>query len=253
MTPCTYCHEPVAPDAAKCPHCGEALVERPRQAAEDLSEVFGWMFQDPNWVVKLVICTGCLLFSCLLLPMVAAMGYKLRVARQQRRAPGVTPMPEWDDPGALLADGARVFGAMLLLALVLFTAAGLLLGGGAAVDLLTSGRLGPFFAIAGAVAYVGVLAGSLGLQYVLPAIEMELVETGSPLAALRVRALWRRISTRPGDYFLLFIYCFVTNMIGGFLWFLLYAPVAWAMVTQGALIGRYLAQQRAKDAALGLE
>ncbi|MCO5171805.1 MAG: DUF4013 domain-containing protein [Planctomycetes bacterium] len=252
MTACPFCSEPIEAGAAKCPHCGETLVERPRQAPEDLSQVFSWMFEDPQWVLKLVIGTACMLFSCLLLPMLAVTGYKLRIARQQARAPGTTPMPEWDDPGTLVLDGLRALVSFLSLASLLFLGLGLLVGVGVLLDLASAGQVGPFTAIFGVAAYAGVIGGSLGITVLVPAIELELIETRSFFASLHVRSLWRRVATRPGDYLLLFIYHVVTNMIGGALAFLLYAPVTWAMYTQGALLGRYLAQQRAKDAALGL-
>ena len=103
------------------------------------------------------------------------------------------------------------------------------------------------------VAYLAFFVTMLAFTYLTPAIELEYLETGSPLAALHLGALWRRVTVRPGDYLLLFIYHFVTQMIGGFLAILLYAPVTWSLYTQGAILGRYLAQQRAKDAALGLD
>lgn len=253
MSACEFCREEVEDGAPKCHHCGESLTARAPQPVDDLSQVLGWAFQDPDWVVKIIIGTACLLTMCLLLPVCAVVGYKLRIARQQRRAPGVTPMPGWGEPGALIKDGAKVLFSMFLAMFTLVFAAGAFVGVGVLLDLALTGQPGVFLGLFGVVAYAGLLLGALAFNYLFPAVEMEVLETGSPFSALHVRALWRRLTQRPGDYFLMFIYHFVTGMIGGFLAFLLYAPVAWSMYTQGALLGRYLAQQRAKDAALGLE
>lgn len=253
-TPCPFCSEDLPEGAAKCHHCGEALGERPSaRPSDDLSEVLGWVFKDPNWVVKIVIGTACLFLSCLFVPLFALQGYKLRVARQQRRAPGAVPMPEWDDPGALIVDGLKEFVCVFLVVMLMLMGLGVVVAAGIGIDVATSGQPGPFTALFAMLAYVGIFVFALGFNYVMPAIELELLETGSPLSSLHVGAIWRRITVRPGDYFLLFIYHFVTQMIGGFLAILLYAPVTWSLYTQGALLGRYLAQQRAKDAALGLD
>lgn len=254
MSTCPFCSEGVADAAEKCPHCGETLTERPsKQQGDDLSEVLGWVFKDPSWIVKVVIGTACIFTSCLFLPMFALQGYKFRIARQQRRAPGATPMPEWDDPGQLIFDGLKAFISMFLAVLMIFMVLGGVVGLGFGLDIAVSGKPGPFSVILAMAAYLGFFVTMLVFSYAVPAIEMEYLETGSPFAALHLGAVWRRITVRAGDYFLLFIYHFVTQMIGGFLAILLYAPVTWSLFTQGAILGRYLAQQRAKDAALGLD
>lgn len=256
MSTCQYCSEEVEPAATKCRHCGEPLVARkPEKSTDELSQVIGWVFEDPNWVVKIVIGTASLLFGCFLfmLPLFALSGFKFRIARQQRRAPGATPMPEWDDFGALILDGLKEFVCMFSAGMMLVCGLGVLAGLGLAVDLLLTGQPGVFTAITVGAAYLGLMLGALTMTYFVPAIELEFLETGSPLGAFHFRSLWRRVTNRPGDYFLLFIYHFVVQLIGSFGAILLYAPVVWGIYTQGALLGRYLAQQRVKDAALGIE
>lgn len=257
MSTCQYCSEEVEPGAAKCRHCGEPLVAKKvdTRATDDLSAVVGWVFQDPNWVVKIIIGTASLLFGCVffLIPLFALSGFKLRIARQQRRAPGATPMPEWDDWGTLIVDGLKEFACMFSVTMLLLgslTIVGLI---GLAVDMVITGQPGLFTAIMVGVAYLGLFIGAFAMSYFVPAIELELLETGSPLSSFHFRSLWRRVTTRPGDYFLMFIYHFVVQMIGGMGAILLYAPVVWGMYTQGAILGRYLAQQRVKDAALDAE
>lgn len=256
MSLCPYCSEEVAADAQKCRHCGEPLVaKKVDRSTDDLSQVMGWVFEDPNWVVKVVVGTASLLLGCFLvfIPVFALSGFKLRIARQQRRAPGATPMPEWDDWGSLIVDGLKEFACMVSASLMLVGALTLLGLAGVALDLLLTGKPGLFTAITVGAAYLGLILGALVFSYFVPAIELELLETGSPFSAFHFGSIWRRVARRPGDYFLMFIYHFVVQMIGGFGAFLLYAPVVWGMYTQGAILGRFLAQQRVKDAALGLD
>lgn len=253
MTTCPFCSEHIVEGTTKCPHCGEGLTPRPGRDGGELSEVLGWVFRDPEWAIKIIIGTVCLLAGCLLAPLFALQGYKFRIARQQQRAPGATPMPGWDQPGALIWDGLKQTISMCILLLLLYASVGLLWALGFLVDLATTGQPGPFAAIGFMVFVAGLAAGALCLTYFMPAIELEFLETGSPFASLHLGAVWRRVTTRPGDYFELFLYHFLSQVIGGLLSFLLYAPVTWGMFTQGAILGRYLARQRAKDAALGLD
>jgi hypothetical protein len=255
MKTCPFCSESIEPASVKCRHCGEAMPEaKPRQQGDELTEAFKWVFEDPNWVVKLFIGVACAVFGVFLcmIPMFALIGYKVRVMRQQARAPGATPMPEWDDWGTLIIDGLKLWFGQMLFVFMMLMVLGLFAGGGIGLDLLTSGQPGPFTAIGVVLGYGGLIVMALGFNYLIPAIEVEYLLTGSPIAALHFRRLWRRMMTRPGDYFMLFIYHFITGMIGGMLAILLYLPFMWSWYTQGAIIGRWVAQQRAKDAALGL-
>lgn len=261
MKTCPFCSEALEDAAGKCRHCGETLPEaRPaRTTSDDLSEVMKWVFEDPEWVKKLVIGVLCLLsgafLSCLVLfiPLFAVMGYKVRIMRQQARAPGATPMPDWDDWGSLILDGLKLMVGEFLLVFFVAMLFGLFVGGAFVIDYVMAGKPGPFTIIAGSISYfLFIMFAAFVMQFLMPALELEYLLTGSPLHGLHFRSLWRRVSTRPGDYFMLFIYHFVAGMIGGVLAILLYAPVVWSWYTQGAIIGRWVAQQRAKDAALGL-
>jgi hypothetical protein len=255
---CPFCSEQIHPNAVKCVHCGEPLPPPPaakksRGQDEDLSAVLGWTFEDPNWIAKVGIGTVCIIFGGLIIPFFILEGYKLRIARQQLRAPGATPMPEFDDLGELILDGLKMFCNMLVISFGFVLAAAILVGGGAALDMAVSGQVGPFLALAVVLCYAGLIFGSLGFAFLIPAIEIEFLETGSPLSVLHVRSMWRRISKRPGDYFIMFAYHFLASLIGQFLQFLLCAPLAWAFFTQGCIVGRFLAQQRVKDGAKELD
>lgn len=256
MKPCPFCSESIEPTAVKCRHCGESIPDatKPRVQGDELTETLKWAFEDPDWLKKLFIGVACVFlggFLCLI-PLFALMGYKVRCMRQQARAPGATPMPEWDDVGTLIVEGLKFwFGSFLLgMGMLLFLA--VLVAGGVGLDMATSGQPGPFMAIGIVVGYGGIIIMALLMTYLVPAIEVEFLLTGSPIASLHFRSLWRRVTTRPGDYFMLFIYHFIAGMIGGMLAILLYLPFVWSWYTQGAIVGRWVAQQRAKDAALGL-
>ncbi len=79
----------------------------------DFGKSFTYMFEDPNWVAKLVIGAAILLvgvlFSWLLaIPAIIAaallLGYSFAVTRNVAEG-NPTPLPEWNDLGALLVRG----------------------------------------------------------------------------------------------------------------------------------------------------
>jgi hypothetical protein len=252
---CPFCSETLEVAAGKCRHCGETLPgDKPVKAgSDDLSEVMKWVFEDPEWVKKLFIGVAFLFLGAILcfIPMFALLGYKTRIMRQQLRAPGATPMPEWDDWGTLIVDGLKFVICSMAPAILALIMMGLFAGATIGLEMATGGT-GLFGGLGMLIGMVVWIAFAFGLMYLTPAIEVEYLLTGSPLASLHLRALWRRVTTRPGDYFMLFIYHFVAAMVGGMLAILLYLPVVWSFYTQGAIVGRWVAQQRAKDEALGL-
>lgn len=260
-TACWFCGEALDAGAERCRHCGELLVEgaRPAGAAAprgrdpwDPGELLRWTFDDPEWVKKIALGALCLLGSCLVAPMWLFMGYRLRIAREQRARPGA-PMPDWSDPGELLAEGLRLWLAMLLLVGLLLAGFGAIVGVGLAVDLLTTGRPGPGLALAGVAAYGLILFGSLALQYVLPAIELEFLETGSILSAVRFGSLWRHVSTDATDYLVLFIYVFALGMLASFgvvaCYVGMFFTIPWAQFTGACAVGRFAARRDARARA----
>ena len=83
----------------------------------DIGKAFGFVFEDEDWIVKILIAAAImavgLLFSwVLLIPLILALallgGYGVEITRRVIR--GLTPaLPEWDDWGALIVDGFKVW------------------------------------------------------------------------------------------------------------------------------------------------
>jgi hypothetical protein len=258
---CPFCAEPVEKDALKCRACGEAIGVapaadgKPMKDPTDPGELLGWAMKDPDWVTKVLIGAACLLGGVVIVPMFALTGYKLRIARQQLDRPGATPMPFWDDFGELIVDGLKLTLSMMLLMMVIFTLFLVVIGVAVGIDFAMTGKPGPLTLMVGMFGYLALIFGlSMGIYVVLPAIEIEYLETGSVASALHFGSLWRRITQRPGDYFMVVVVNFLCGMLGGVgalaCYVGMFFTVPWSMYTAGALIGRYMAQQRIKDAAL---
>lgn len=271
MTSCPYCAEPLpAAGLEKCPLCGERLVAKAAAGPQgdavaeyELGRVVGWATQDPEWLSKVLIGAACMLGSFLFLPALALLGYKLRVARQQRDHPGATPMPAWDDWGALISDGFRLWVASVLPGLAVGLGAAALMGALGGIVYFVVGAGGgaggppPGLQVAimvGVFAFYGLfILLSLVLMYLMPAIELEFLETESILSGVRLGALWRRVTTDPIEYLLLFVYHYLLQLIGslGAVACLIgvFLSMPWFFATDGALLGRYLAKKRQLEQA----
>lgn len=262
MTPdrCPFCAEPVEKDALKCRACGESIGVAPAAAGTmkdptDPGELLGWVMKDPDWVTKVLVGAACALGAVVLVPMFALTGYKLRIARQQLDRPGATPLPGWEDFGELIVDGLKLTLSLLLLMMVIVTLFLVVIGAAIGIDVAISGQPGPITVMVGMFGYLAFIFGvSMGMYVVMPAIEIEYLETGSVASALHLGALWRHITTRPADYFMLVVVNFLCMMLGGLGAFACYVGMfitwPWALYTGGALVGRYMHQQRIKDAAV---
>jgi hypothetical protein len=256
MTNCPYCAEPLEPGVAKCRSCGESLDKKPEQAPlavgkgdpYDPTDAIKWPFDDPDWVKKTLMGT---LFMIVPFGFLLLVGYQVRVARQQRNHPGRRPMPEWDDYGTLLKDGFLFLVAVVLPPLFVVMVCALVMGGiGVAVGMSGGGggRGGgpPAAFLIGIIAFEFMMIGlSLLYQYLIPAILMEYLETGSAAACFRVGEIWRRVTTV--DYLLLFLCDFVVGMLGGMgavaCYIGLFFTVPLSMYVRAGLAGRFLARE----------
>jgi hypothetical protein len=258
---CPYCAEVIEPTDVKCRTCGEALGKSRVSTLSgsdpiDPTQVIGWAFKDPSYLQKALVGTACFFGAIFILPLGALFGYKLRCARQQLEQPGAEPMPEWSGFMDMAADGLKLLASIFILVFTYLIVIGVVVGALVGLDFATKGKPGPFMIIGFLVFELSAIAFSLLLQVVLmPAIEMEYLETGSIGSAVHFRSLWRRMTTRLGDYLIMavvnYVIALIAQMVGMIMCFVgVYVTMPLAIYTQGALIGRYLAQQRIKDAAL---
>ena len=81
----------------------------------DIGKAFGFVFEDENWIVKVLIGAGVflvgLLLGVLVIPAVIAgailAGYEVEIVRRVIRG-DMDALPEWDNWGALITDGLKV-------------------------------------------------------------------------------------------------------------------------------------------------
>jgi hypothetical protein len=82
--------------------------ERPAPAGYDFVQPFGFVFQDPRWVTKVLIGGLFYIAAFLFIGIFFILGYCAKLARNVI-ANDPLPMPEWDDLGGFFTDGVRLF------------------------------------------------------------------------------------------------------------------------------------------------
>lgn len=90
----------------------------------DIGKAFGFVFEDKDWIVKILVGAGIfavgLLLGWLVIPLVVALailsGYQVEIMRRVIQG-DVDALPEWDNWGELIADGLRVIVISIVYAL----------------------------------------------------------------------------------------------------------------------------------------
>lgn len=240
------CAECLPPGRTRCIRCAPTgSVAKP-----DVAVAFKWVFQDPDYISKVLVGSACMLFSVFLIPAFVLLGYHLEVARRERQAPQ-TRLPDWSGWSSYLVDGFKFYVAILLAMMAFELILGTVIGVVVLIFVLIGSAGG-----GGAAAVVGAFAGIalvfcivpfiLVITYAIPALQLEYLRTNSIFAGFHLGAIWRIVSERPGDYFMLFIGAFVTrflaNLVGQLMCLIgLFVTAPWAFYTEGWLVGRYWA------------
>jgi hypothetical protein len=263
--PCAV--HPDQPIVGTCDRCGDfgcrdciprgksclRCVPVPVVPQPDIGKVFGFVFQDPRWLSKVLMGSGCLFFSFLIVPMFLLHGYAIRIARRAKTTPD-GPLPEWDNLGSLLWDGFKCWLVTFLPMMALYM---VLVVGILALVLITLATNGsytagaspdpPIIVIVGIVLMVlGFSAAMFLFSFLGPAIAVVYLDTGSVLSAFHFRALWKVVVERPVDYLLFFVISlaiyFLAAIAGELTLFVgLFFTMPWMFMTLGYFVGRWSA------------
>ena len=184
----------------------------------DIGKAFGFVFEDENWIVKILVGAGILavglLLSWLIIPLVLAFavlgGYEVEIVRRVIRG-DMDTLPEWDNWGQLIADGLKVIviGIVyalpaIIVSLCLAVPAGILAedapGLSSALSLLSS-CLGILWAIV--------------VSLVLPAAIAFFVDKDDLAAAFRFGEVIAFVRDNLSTYLVTFVMAWVASIIGG--------------------------------------
>jgi hypothetical protein len=205
----------------------------------DIGRSFTYMFEDENWIMKIVI--GGLLS---LIPIVGSMmvlGYMLEALK--RVADGMDiPLPEWDDFGGKLIKGLMVCIIGLVYAIpviVLACCAGaltLFLGGG------ESNAAGDMATMVSLCTNCLSLIWGIVMWLVLPGVCIRYAVTGDFMSAFQFGEIFSFISSNIANYIVAIILVLVANFIAGFGIIACFVGVLftsfWAYLVMGHLLGQ---------------
>lgn len=186
----------------------------PRPAGYDFARPFTFVFDDPEWVQKVLIGGLFVLASFLIVGLFFIFGYMARLARNV--IAGVpNPLPAWDDLGEYFSEGLRLFAVMLaymlpiiILAFVVAIPAGLMSGHGDEFARNAGG------CVLGAV-WCLIVPASFALMLFLPASLLWAVVEKRFGAAFEFGEIWSFIKSNIGNYLLAIVIYLVADFAGG--------------------------------------
>lgn len=184
----------------------------PKEAVMDIGKALSYVFEDKNWLVKLII--GGIL---LIIPIVnfISVGYALRTLRNVAEGKE-KPLPEWDNWGDYFTKGLMVFLATLLYLLPLYILLGI--GGalGAVAGTIEEGALASIAALCGSLVYCLTSIYGIAFSLWLPGALTLYIFKGNFGSMFSFSEIFRYISTNIGNYLIAWIISAVAIFVASF-------------------------------------
>jgi Protein of unknown function (DUF4013) len=212
----------------------------------DVGKAFTFVFEDKNWITKILIAAGILLLGILfswvlLIPLIVAAillnGYTVEIVRRVIRGEP-DALPKWDNWGALLADGLKMLVIEIVYALPMIIVALCLSIPISALSRNAEQLSSLLSAFLSCISIVYAIAVTL----VLPAAVAFFADAGDLGAAFRFGEVFGLVRNNFSTYLVTLVMSWVASLIGGLGalvcgvgWLFTY-PYAW-MVT-GHLYGQ---------------
>ncbi len=213
----------------------------------DIGSAFTYMFDDEDWIKKILIGGVATLLGIVIVPLFLVTGYMLQTLKNVRDQQP-RPLPEWDDYGTLLTKGLMLFLISLvymLPILLLACVSGVMNGFAPQMD---QDMAEVVVIIAGCLSCVQGLLG-LVIGLILPAAIIRYAEYDTFGSAFQFGAIFSFISNNLGDYIIVVLIGWVAQFIASFGVLLLCIGVFftsfWSVLVMGHLYG-----QLARKAAL---
>ncbi len=213
----------------------------------DYGRAFIFMFEDPEWISKvliggLLILVGSFLSVLLVgvLILLPVSGYMLRLVRQMMNGEGDT-LPTWSDFGDLMAEGFKVAAALFiwvlpLIALEIPVWAGSALAG-------RDNSISLFFGLITASCSCILFLYSIILALASPLIILQVAKEGRFGAAFDFDAMWGLFRRHTSEIIVIVILYLVIELIAGIVGLLLlfigvFFTAMWAALAYSHLIGQ---------------
>lgn len=187
----------------------------PQRKGYDFARPFTFVFDDPEWVSKVLIGGLFVLASFLIIGIFFLFGYMARLTRNVI-AGAPQPLPAWDDLGEYFGEGLRLFGVglvytlpILIIAIAVAIPAGIL----SEYDDEMAQNLG---GCALGTIWCFLVPASLALMLFLPGALLWAVTKQSFGAAFEFGEIWAFIKGNLGNYLLAIVIYLVADFVAGF-------------------------------------
>lgn len=196
----------------------------PARRTIDFGRPFTFVFDDPDWIRKVLVGGLMYLLSFLLIGIFFVFGYCARLARNVA-AGAARPLPEWDQWGEDFVEGLKLFVIVLIYYIPVMALVVLGLGGTAILGALAddtgadalAALSGGMFSIGMCLIYILALA----IAVILPAALTLAVMRRSFSAAFDLSAVFAYIGQNAANYVLAIAVHFIAGFLAQFGFFLL--------------------------------
>jgi hypothetical protein len=186
----------------------------PPTQAFDFLRPFTFVFDDPQWIPKVLIGGLFFLASFVIVGVFFLYGYIARLTRNV--IDGLpNPLPEWDDLGEYFSEGLKLFAVGLVYAIPIVIVVGLAIVPAAFVSSSDSDAARNIGGMSMACIYCLMLPLSLALALWLPAALLRVIVTREFSAAFEFSRIWQFIRENIGNYLLAIVVWLVARFAAG--------------------------------------
>lgn len=183
----------------------------------ETGRAFSYVFEDENWISKILIGGLIFLFSFLIFPFFIILGYFVEIIR--RTANDIEPvLPEWDNIGEKLSKGFSLFILYLLyeipiaLIIIIYVAISAVLG--SSVSAQGAQTTGSLIALLGLLVTLIISIYSIILILVLPVATMKYALSDKLSQAFKLKEIWSVIKNNFADLIIVILLTYVASIIG---------------------------------------
>jgi hypothetical protein len=181
----------------------------------DFARPFVFMFDDPNWVPKILIGGLFVLAAFLIIGIFFILGYAARLTRNVI-AGAHHPLPDWDDLGEYFGEGFSLFCVALVYTLPIIILAIVLVVPAALMEAVEDETIRNLGGCAAGTLWCILVPLSFAVMFFLPAALLMAITERRFGAAFEFGRIWSFIKANIGNYLLAVVIYFVARFVGGF-------------------------------------
>ncbi len=207
----------------------------------DYKLAFAYVFQDPDWVKKILIGFALALFFWLIIPALCIAGYYVKTIRNF--ASGTErPLPEWDDWGSLLISGLKLTATFFIYGIATVMIVGIvILPFMLSLDESANEPLSIVFFI---LFEIFIIMINIVTQALMPAITIQFARNEAIADAFKFGDIVALIKSNPLEYLLVTLLGIAAGWIGslGFIFLIIgvVVTILYSELVKASLYGQYL-------------